>query len=102
MQGGVKKKKKRIGSLKAKNEVTYLDCKRQGGRSGGRRGPATLLEDSSNFQIKAMRIQVAGAASFLGRDNRRLTWMINIWLTSQCKQMEVDAGTLYALKLTAR
>ena len=94
-------KKKRRGSLKVKNEATYLDCKRQGGRSG-RRGPATLLEDSSNFQIKAMRIQVAGAASFLGRDNRRLTWMINISLTSQCKQMEVDAGTLYALKLTAR
>lgn len=66
------------------------------------KSPAALLEDGSNFQMKAMRIQMAVDASFLGRDNRRPTWMINISLTSQCKQMEVDAGKLYASKLTAR
>lgn len=43
---------------------------------------ATLLEDCSDFQIKVRNVQVAVFVSFLGRDNRRLNWMINISLGS--------------------
>lgn len=43
---------------------------------------ATLLEDCSDFQIKVRNVQVAVFVSFLGRDKRRLNWMINISLGS--------------------